>query len=190
LLDSPLYKLFRFEEHAAEFVENGRFRLGSLRAYQKIEDVDRVDPTESMSARATVDGGMKTMLFANPVFTLCTTRAIDSAAGLVRKFGCFAVCIDDPAQLCLDITGELNAMLVPIMHPPKWRHVEYNKGELVRTSEEPFNFAMIQKPRSYSHENEARLFFSVLESGPKYELLDFLELNLKKRLQYCRKLDF
>jgi hypothetical protein len=127
-----VYKAFSRLDYAQDFVARGRFRLGNLCVYSKIEDANRRDYTEG-EAHYQAPGMVTTVFFdrdtdavhseeapghvtthsqlGNPKFVFCCFREEAELDSLRTKFGHYVVQITHPEQLAVDLCSFLEARL-------------------------------------------------------------------------------
>jgi hypothetical protein len=169
---ATLYRCFVEEEHAVQFVEQGKFRVGLQQGYKNIECLSRKDPTEGIGIyqkRNEALGGITQTEHLQAVYLFCCSNVSADLEMLKARFGRYAVRIGRPVALANEIDHFLNGYdgkAGPFA--VEGRNVEYSKGQLIcddRTEAELANLSVIQKPDRFLQENEFRFCIKALGSG-------------------------
>lgn len=189
LFPRSVYRCFEKEEYAVQFVEEGRFRVGSLERYKCIEDAARRDSTEGeglyglrgpvVSGRISVNADVPAEWISevgiqqhhtqalNSVYLFCCANLSADLEFLRRRFGRYVVKIVSPVVLAIEIDHALNGYdgnSGPFL--VEGRDVEYNKGSLItdgRSAHELSDLSYAQKPADYRDEKEFR--FCIMSTG-------------------------
>lgn len=207
-LPKILYRAFSSEKYAIEFVKKGRFRLGLIDQYVKIEDEKRVDQTEGKSSsyvKSTIPHvvmNKKTKEISkveykpgylnvvgshvNPLYLLCTSgEKVD--LNFLRKIGSFIVRINDPLALLDDIQNAKPVdTKMEITGKCKIEKVLYTKGQVEDfdpDSMEAIKRSYTQKPPSYQNECEYRFIVTarpLIKEFPD----DFIFYDLNHKIEY------
>lgn len=208
-----VYRAFDRFSHAEDFALRGRFRLGNLRTYQKIEDSRRQDPSEDeghfqrFGEVTTVDffdrsdatavrqrpGYVHTQVeLLNPRFVLSCSRPDVDLSWLRHHFGAWLVKIEKPRRFAQEISDYLQTLPHKFADGVEGCIVKYSKGAKIRrslTAIESTTLSYSQKPQSFSRENEFR--FVAIVTGLPSERFDgdYLMIDLGRRLEYVSILD-
>ncbi len=189
---SPLYRAFTAENHARDFVA-GRFRIGRLDMYRDIEDAARSDATEGYGYYVDGSGVSEYFELGNPVYILCCSGGDIDLSFLKSKMGPFVIKIANPAQLATDIADCLNTDQIKIFGDVKCRAVEYTKGSEINVHLDEIGRAELsvtQKHPLFSPEKEHRFFIVVNTNGPTQNMPTYIDINLKRILDYVELLRF
>lgn len=203
-----VFKAFSKIEHAEAFVEEGRFRMGSLKNYRKIEDGERRDGAEGHGhirvleqahfdandtgyfdvTGCSVHRGIHTEL-GNPIYIFSTSLPEVNLNSLKSKFGQFIVRIDAPKQLAHDMTEHLKLRPEKYAGGIEGRFVSYNRGEIIDM--EPDNFqrtslSYSQKPTKFIGECEFRFVAINMDSLSERKTYEYFEINLGESISYAK----
>lgn len=207
-LPKILYRTFSKEIYALDFINNGRFRLGLIDHYAKIEDEKRIDQTEGESSSyvkttvqdVTINQAKSEISLVedksgylhvrgsrvNPLYLLCTSgKEVD--LDFLREMGGFVVRVNDPTALLNDIENA-----EPINSKMEKRgkciieKVLYTKGQIENFDPDSIDAvkrSYTQKPPSFKNECEYRFIVTTIpllgEDADK-----FLFYNLNRKLEY------
>lgn len=182
----PLFRAFTKEQYAIDFV-HGKFRLGELGYYRRIEDRSRQDRSEGYGdyfdsqmhqVHTELGGAIYVLSFSNP--------DVDSSV-LRKKMGTFVVRVDDPESLASDVEQYLESRGIRTFNGVHGRPVEYTKGHIIHRNMDAHQCAVlsvIQKPKLYQYQCEYR-FFTILKKDPQTE---FLDIDLGRPITYVELL--
>jgi hypothetical protein len=179
---SFLYRAFRERQHARDFVDYGRFRLGLIEGYKTVEDRGRQDSREGESSsfietnvsEVEVDKSSMRVVAVNsvpgrlhlrgrhlnPLYLLCAAGPSVDLTHLRRQFGEWVVRIDAPSRLLLDLHSRdpVNSSM-EICGKPKLERVSYSKDEIgvdYPDSFESTRLCWTQKPKDFEPDCEYR----------------------------------
>ncbi|MCK4911629.1 MAG: hypothetical protein KAR83_08290, partial [Thermodesulfovibrionales bacterium] len=207
--DTPkiLYKSYKKEKYANDFISRGKFRLGRIDFYKNIEDNARCDKSEGESS-SFVSGdvpyvaindklvethqGFKKGYFhlsgthLNPQYLFCTSGPQVDLDWLRENMGEYIVVINNPVMFLEHI--RLNSPITPkikLSGIPFIDEVVYNKGEVVEINSDSMEAVRLtwkQKPVSYCKECEWRVVVTteMVDTPDKY-----IEYDFKKRIEYA-----
>ncbi len=191
---SHLFRAFDSERYAREFVDCGRFRLGSLEYYKTIEDCGRRDEKEGTSSFITPEGLIVGgMVGNNPVYLLCTSGPdvdLEYLRGKKKKRE-LVVRINDPYQLLADIRNAVPVERVKLWGKCELEVVSYTRDGVLKIdpdSPEALYLDHRQKSQVYCNEFEYRYVvftYPPLEGKPS----SFLNYELGRPLAYLEVLE-
>lgn len=207
-----VYKAFKEEEFALNFINEGIFRIGSLNGYRMTEDASRKDPTEgesfyqfeedlqqvhysgdSETVRTSNKKGLMNVSgnWGNPTFIFCTSLPSVDVPYLKEKFGEFVVQINAPGQFISDMQEAILKTDYPFIGKGfvRGRYVEYSMGEVLTADLEVVDsceLATFQKLPEFSPENEYRFIAMMGAIKPPEVVPEFVELNIGRSLQYVQ----
>lgn len=178
-----LYRAFRCEQHALDFLEEGVVWLGELRYYREIEDSNRQDKSEGQGELRIVQNGNILNLegeYVSPVYICCCSYPPNGNETILpTRFGRFIVRINDSRQFGQDLTDTLKTVVECVK-------VSYTKGQSVPSipsTEDRLRLYYAQKDTRFRDDYEYRL---VLTKGLTLKKPDkFIEVRLNRRLRYA-----
>lgn len=155
----PLLRFLANDRYCADFVNEGKLRLGSIADYAKMGTDLRGDSTEAVAQHTNVFGGSQTSrTFNEAVFILCCSRAClsNDVKELAQKFnphGALYLEIFDPQLLVKKIRQTALAQIHQCiaLYPEQvyWVDVEYTKGDLQHLANQTYsNTHIFQKPKT------------------------------------------
>ncbi len=186
-----LYRAFKCETFASDFVERGKFRMGRSRIYQEIEDIKRQDPNEGIGHYVDKDGIHEHFQLGNTMYLLCCSRPEVDYGYLTEKMGRHVVRIIDPQRLVDDVNQFLASSQYKFPAGILCKAVQYSKGKKLSESLDKYCraiFSTYQKTHSFKAEAEFRLIAILIDSCGSKEPGDYLEINLGKKLDYIETL--
>jgi len=204
-----LYRSFKEKEFAHEFIEHGKFRLGLMSFYRKMEDNCRRDLTEGKSSSyinailpsVTIDKSTTNILpldyspgllhlkgvHINPIYLLCTSGPNVDLDYMRRKFGEYIVKINDPFKL---LTAFNNAKPIcsdmELVGKCILEKVCYTKDQVLEIdpdSMDAVKLCYLQKPPEFIRDCEYRYLITskpCVNNDPK----DFIYFDFNRRLDY------
>lgn len=192
LKDFPetLLRVFKEEQHAIEFIESGKFRLGELEHYRSIEDGARKGHSEGLGHYFDLQNIRHDFEFGNLKYIFsCSLPQVDLEY-LRESFGRFIVRIDDPYLFVQHIEENLVSQGVRTFNGIHGRLVEYSKGTKIGLGLELGSFeraelSVIQKPADYHCEEEYRLF-TLLVPDLGFTPQEFINIDLGQHLHYAK----
>jgi hypothetical protein len=194
--------------HAEDFAHRGRFQMGNLRVYAAIEDEKRQDPTEGdghfqrFGIVTTVEfmrdsdetfvskkpGYVHTHVeLLHPKFVFCCAAPGVDLDHLRKQFGPWLVRIDQPRQFAQEVSAYLETLPYKFAGGVEGCFVQYNKGDRTRRPLNPTaqtHLSYMQKPSSFSEDNEFR-FVVIVIGNPRDQFDgDHLPIDLGRALDY------
>jgi len=187
-----LYKGFRKEKYAIEFLEKGKFRLYLLEYYRIIEDENRRDESEGQSESIVSKYLPDFTLYLkgshiNPLYPFCTSGPNVDLQYMKAKWP-YVVKISDPKKLKQFLTEKkpVNTKM-GIFGRCRLEKVSYTKREPIDIDPDSFEavrLTYIQKPRSYENECEFRYIITALPPA-NHQPDKFLEYNFGIKIDYA-----
>ena len=208
-----VYRAFTQREYAEDFAVRGRFRVGNLRMYQRIEDSNRQDSTEGegrfqyWSGVTTVDffqGSDATAVrqrpgyvnahveLLHPIFVLsCATPHVD-LAWFRRRFGSWVIKIEGPRRFAQEVSEYLQRLPHKFAGGVEGCFVKYYKGARLRRNPsriESVTLSYSQKSPAFCDEHEFRFVVTVMDVLSREFNQDYFTIDLGRRLEYVSILD-
>lgn len=183
-IQTPLFRAFTKERYADDFLQ-GKFRLGALNRYRRIEDPSRQDIQEGYGHY--VDGADHEwhFEFAGPIYVLCLSNPNIDFEYLRSRMGHFVVRLNNPETFVRTVEGHLCSGGIRSFNGLHGKAVNYNKGHIIDQEVDPSDRALLsvaQKPDTYRRECEYRLF-TILNQHPRTPYAEFLEIDLGNPIQ-------
>lgn len=203
-----VYRAFAKKSYAEDFALRGRFRMGNLRVYSTLEDVQRHDASEGQGQFQRLGMVTSVDFFAdsdetsiteapgyvhtqtellNPKFLLSCSLAGVDLAYLRSKFGAGLVRIDNPQKLAQEISSYLEDLPHQFAGGVEGCVVHYNKGGEVRTGLSNIastRLSYSQKPARFNQEKEFRLVTIAMGTPGSWLNVDYLPIDLDRTLDY------
>ena len=161
-MDCPqkLYRAFKDECYAQDFIRNGTIRLFSLAKYRHVDDDSRRDSDEGSAKYHQRLPEFKNSIqeidetHANQYYILCASGPEVNENYLKAKYGKFVVKINSPVELMEDIRSQCPKHITSIELKP----VEYTRGRkrLMENREPGSLISITQKSISDSKDCEYR----------------------------------
>jgi len=183
------YRAFTHARFANDFVNKGRFRLGRLDHYRRIEDSLRADPSEGLGHYVDRAGVNEYFERGEAIYVLCCS-APEVERSVLRQKGEYVAKIADPNQLAGDIGKYLADQGVKLIGQVSCRAVEYTKGEVLLIADDPAtraNLSIVQKHPRFAAEKEERIY-AISSADDLSKTPIHLEIDLQRRLQYVELL--
>jgi len=165
-----LYRAFGKEGHAKEFVELGRFRLGSLKGYRETEKKCIQDATEGFSHWKDSRGINGGFIEVYPVYLLCASGPSVDLSHLRKKYGRWVVRIGNPSKLLeqLSVSTPVNTTMA-LSKTIEFEKVSYTKDETIpaisHDSPDAVKLAYTQKSARFQADCEYRYVVRAKTAG-------------------------
>ena len=175
-----VYRFFDKEEYAIDFVENGKFRLGSLKTYKANKCASRRDETEGHAYNRMIQDKRTRNIYlsyAGHAFLLCFSTLDADFYRMKKEIGPYVVKVYSPIALALDIDKAVNQKTVNRKYAIFGSKVEYGSGSYIHDKLSPKKSAelsLTQKPIKHKWQSEYRLCLMKLNPKPisKYKYID------------------
>lgn len=189
-LPEALFRAFKEEKYAIEFIDKGEFRFGELAYYRDIEDDARRDDSEGYGRYFDHQNIQYDFELGNPIYLFpCAVPDVDLKY-LRARFGQFIVRINDPQLFVQQTEAYLATQGVHTFNGIHGNTVKYTKGtkfDQELDSTQRVKLSLIQKPSGYHRESEYRLF-TILKHDSECPPQAFLKINLGQSLRYAEML--
>jgi len=209
--EGHIYKAFEKLEYAQDFVQLGKFRMGSLAKYRSMEDDPRNDSGEGQGhaqvpgvvTRAHFDSndrdyfettheyGLKQYHseLGNPIYIFSTSSKEVGLNYLKNRFGEYIVRINQPEELANSINSHLKERTESFAGGVEVGLVRYNRGEVIKEdlqNLERIALSYIQKPSGFSLEYEFRFIVINRDNLNIRKTEEYMEVNLGKGVTHAK----
>ena len=206
-----VYRSFKKPGCLEDFLDHGRFRIGCIDHYRRIEDSGRRDESEG-EARYRRPGIVTKVHFSrcsdetfetnepgdvetsarigNPTYLFCTSRTSIDLNWMRHKFGDFVALISEPRTLALDLCHYFQTSEYRLAGGIEGCCVQYTKDTVIQTKLSSIQIGQLsysQKPGKHKKEKEFR-YVAILFHKPQDGEFPYLEIDLNKKLTYASRI--